>query len=60
MTAGASAKPPILDHPIAGMAFSQHVTHYMHEKKGQHSLTESVTLKAPKELLYFALYYTPQ
>lgn len=34
MTAGASAKPPILDHPIAGMAFSQHVTHYMHEKKG--------------------------
>mgnify|MGYP006919041957 FL=1 len=51
MTAGASAKPPILDHPIAGMAFSQHVTHYMHEKKGN-TLSESVTLKAPKELLY--------
>lgn len=51
MTAGARCKPPILDHPIAGMAFSKHVAHYMHEK-GQHSLTESVALKAPEVLLY--------
>lgn len=29
-------------------------------KKGQHSLVESVALKAPKELLYLATYYTPQ
>lgn len=29
-------------------------------KKGQHSLTESVALKAPEELLYCAIYYTPR
>ena len=29
----------------------QHIRHCMH-KKGQHSQFESVTLKAPKELLY--------
>lgn len=33
MTAGARCKPPTLDHPIAGMAFSKHVAHYMHEKR---------------------------
>ena len=27
---------------------------FKHMKKGQHSLVESVTLKAPKELLYYS------
>jgi hypothetical protein len=41
----------MLGHSIAGMAPSQHIRHYTHEK-GQHSLVESVTLKTPEELLY--------
>ena len=42
----------MLDHSIAGMVLSQHVTHCIYEK-GQHSLAESVALKAPKEHLYY-------
>lgn len=41
----------MLDHSIVGMVLGQYVTHCIHEK-GQHSQFESVTLKAPKELLY--------
>lgn len=41
----------MLDHSITGMALSQLVKSYMNEK-GQHSLVESVALKAPGELLY--------
>mgnify|MGYP004597480415 CR=1 FL=1 len=38
----------------AGMSDLQRI------EKGQHSLVESVALKAPKELLYLAMHYTPQ
>ena len=42
----------MLDHSIAGMALGQYVTHCIYEKR-QRSRFESVTLKAPKERLYY-------
>lgn len=45
---------------MAESAIRNHLNNIACMKKGQHSLTESVTLKAPEELLYLVTYYTPQ